>query len=79
MSLPAIWWVGWHSDKTGERRWHVALPTFAMPGALALSQNVGENVPATIVLFSIAMMGLFSGLASFWAVRRQIKIRPQTR
>src|SRR5712692_2107147 len=68
MSLPAIWWVGWHSDKTGERRRHVALPTFAMAGALALSQNVGENVPATIVLFSIAMMGLFSGLASFWAL-----------
>jgi ACS family tartrate transporter-like MFS transporter len=39
-----------------------------MAAALALSQHVGENVPAAIVLFSSAMMGLFSGLASFWAL-----------
>ncbi len=68
VSLPAMLWVGWHSDKTGERRWHMALPTFVMGIALALSQFVGNNVPAAIVMYSIAAMGLFSALGCFWAL-----------
>jgi len=35
---------------------------------LALSQCVGGSVPAAIAMFSIAAMGLFSALATFWAL-----------
>lgn len=68
LSLPVMLWVGWRSDKTGERRWHTALPTISMAIALALSQWAGANVTLAIAMYSIAAMGLFSALATFWAL-----------
>lgn len=67
-ALPVMLLVAWHSDKRRERRWHTALPTFAMAIALALSQGFGANVVAVVAMFSIAAMGLFSPLATFWAL-----------
>lgn len=67
-SLPAMLAVGWHSDHTGERRWHTALSIFAVAVALAASQFVGESTALSLALFSIAAMGLYSYLPSFWAL-----------
>ncbi len=67
-ALPAMLVVGWHSDHTGERRWHTALSIFTVAAALALSQAVGDSVPLAILMFSIAAMGLYSYLPSFWAL-----------
>ncbi|HYM10487.1 MAG TPA: MFS transporter [Bryobacterales bacterium] len=67
-ALPAMLVVGWHSDRTGERRWHTALSIFAVAAALAASQAVGDSVALSLVLFSIAAMGLYSYLPSFWAL-----------
>ena len=59
--------VGRHSDRTGERRWHVAVPAAACACALALSV-LSSGAVWTIVMLSIAMMGLASMFGPFWAL-----------
>jgi len=59
--------VGRHSDRTGERRWHVAAPAAACACALALSV-LSSGAVWTIVMLSIAMMGLASMFGPFWAL-----------
>jgi ACS family tartrate transporter-like MFS transporter len=58
--------VGRHSDRTGERRWHIALSAAVGGTALALTGFARGTVPA-IVLLSLAMLGLASMLGPFWA------------
>jgi MFS transporter, ACS family, tartrate transporter len=59
--------VGLHSDRSGERRWHTAVPAFAGAIALGLAANVTSVTPA-IVLISIAVLGVFSMMGPFWAM-----------
>lgn len=59
--------VGLHSDRTGERRWHTALPAFAGAAALGLAANVTSTGPA-VFLISIAVLGVFSMMGPFWAM-----------
>jgi ACS family tartrate transporter-like MFS transporter len=59
--------VGLHSDRSGERRWHTALPAFA--GALALTGAAySTSVGPSIVLISVAVLGVFSMMGPFWAM-----------
>jgi ACS family tartrate transporter-like MFS transporter len=71
VEIPVLLLLAWHSDKTGERRWHVAVPVGV--GALAFavfasSERIGANVALAIVLFSIAAAGLHGYRASFWTL-----------
>ncbi len=54
-----------HGDKTGERVWHVALPTIvggiAIPIALYLSSPV-----AAMIAITICTMGICAALPTFW-------------
>lgn len=59
--------VGLHSDRSGERRWHTAVPAFAGAIALGLAANVTSVAPM-IVLISIAVLGVFSMLGPFWSM-----------
>ena len=59
--------VGLHSDRTGERRWHTALPAFAGATSLALAANITSIGPA-IFLISIAVLGVFSMMGPFWGM-----------
>jgi MFS transporter, ACS family, tartrate transporter len=59
--------VGRHSDRTGERRWHVAAAATACACALALSV-LSSGAAWTVVTLSIAMMGLASMFGPFWAL-----------
>jgi ACS family tartrate transporter-like MFS transporter len=59
--------VGRHSDRTGERRWHVAIAAFAGGLAFAASAFVHTLGPS-ILLLSIAALGFASMLAPFWAL-----------
>ena len=59
--------VGAHSDRSGERRWHAALPAFA--GAIALTGAAyATSVGPAILAISIAVLGVFSMLGPFWAM-----------
>ncbi len=71
IEIPVLLLLAWHSDKTGERRWHVAVPVGV--GALAFaifasSERIGANVALAMVLFSIAAAGLHGYRASFWTL-----------
>jgi MFS transporter, ACS family, tartrate transporter len=59
--------VGRHSDRTGERRWHVAMASFVGGLAFAASAFVHALAPS-ILLLSIAALGFASMLAPFWAL-----------
>jgi len=59
--------VGLHSDRSGERRWHTAMPAFA--GALALiGAAYSTSVGPAILAISVAVLGVFSMMGPFWAM-----------
>ena len=59
--------VGWHSDRTNERRWHAAVSVFVAGVALALSQSVVSPALA-VAMFSVASMGILSYYPPYWAL-----------
>ena len=58
--------IGWNSDRTGERRWHIALTAVGGGAAFAAAGLVHGLLPSMIML-SLAMLGLASMLGPFWA------------
>jgi ACS family tartrate transporter-like MFS transporter len=68
ISVPAMLACGWHSDGTGERRWHTALPRFAAGVALAAIALHGVGLPAALVLFTVASAGIVAAYPPFWAI-----------
>ena len=59
--------VGIHSDRTGERRWHVALPAFV--AALGWTMAARLESPWLVLLgLVLAQTGMLSMLAPFWAL-----------
>ena len=59
--------AGRHSDRTGERRWHVALPALGGGAAFALSGALHGLAPSLVVL-SLAMLALASMFGPFWTL-----------
>jgi ACS family tartrate transporter-like MFS transporter len=60
-------WVGRHSDRTGERRWHVAAPAFIGSLALVLSVSVSHTLAGLLTL-CIAAVGIWGTLGPFWTL-----------
>jgi ACS family tartrate transporter-like MFS transporter len=58
--------IGWNSDRTGERRWHIALTAIASGLSFAATGLVHGLVPSLATL-SLAMLGLAAMLGPFWA------------
>ena len=71
VSLTAMLVNGWHSDKTGERRWHAAVPQFA--GAMALLGLIALPVSTrtSLALFAV-LCSMYSFLPVFWAIPSEI-------
>ena len=68
-SLAGQFFVGWSSDRTGERRWHTVVPIYG--GALALAVMVLAPSPPlwlAVGLFIAAMTGLKAYLPAFWSL-----------
>jgi ACS family tartrate transporter-like MFS transporter len=59
--------VGLHSDQSGERRWHSALPAFVAAVALA-GAAYSRSVGPSIFTISIATLATFSMMGPFWAI-----------
>jgi ACS family tartrate transporter-like MFS transporter len=58
---------GFHSDRTGERPWHVALP--AVFGALGLVGCAYLHAPAlSLAALSLAAAGMWATLGPFWSL-----------
>lgn len=59
--------IGRHSDATGERRWHVAVP--ALIGATGLLLSAVASSPAlAIAAVALAALGIWGALGPFWAL-----------
>jgi MFS transporter, ACS family, tartrate transporter len=62
---------GWHSDRSGERRWHSAVPLFIVATAL-LGLSVQAGSPYVVVaLFTMVGVNV-AFLPAFWAIPTEI-------
>ena len=60
--------IGAHSDRTGERRWHVALSALAGAAGFALAAVVPASLTLSLAAMSLAAMGVWGTLGPFWAL-----------
>jgi ACS family tartrate transporter-like MFS transporter len=67
LAAAAMVMTGRHSDRTGERRRHVAAAAFAGALGFALSARVATAVPA-IAALTLAFVGIKSVAGPFWAL-----------
>jgi MFS transporter, ACS family, tartrate transporter len=67
-AIPAMLAWGWHSDRTGERRWHTAAAAITAGAGLALSQWTGSSLAMVVFSFSIATLGITCFYPGFWAL-----------
>lgn len=58
---------GQHSDRTGERRWHVAIAAFTGAVALFLAAYA-SSLAAVVAAISVAMLSVSSMVGPFWAL-----------
>jgi ACS family tartrate transporter-like MFS transporter len=66
VALAAMLLNGWHSDKTGERRWHTAAPLFGAGAAFLLVIALGSRIFLAVVLFTLVVAFLNAFKPSFW-------------
>jgi len=59
--------VGHHSDRSGERRWHVAIAGLTGGFALCIASRC-SSVAALIVAISLTTVCIYSMLGPFWAI-----------
>lgn len=64
----AILVIGWHSDKTKERRWHTALSMMTASAGLLLSVVFGNFAPLAIAMLCVTGAGNAGYLPGFWAL-----------
>lgn len=59
--------TGYNSDRTGERRWHVAIAAFSAALGFGLSAWL-QNPYFAMVALMMSLIGLKSAMAPFWAL-----------
>jgi ACS family tartrate transporter-like MFS transporter len=59
---------GRHSDRTGERTWHIALPAFVGAVGLALSAYWGGAPVLALAALCLSAMGCYAALPVFWTL-----------
>jgi MFS family permease len=60
-----------HSDQTGERYWHVAVPALVAALGLLVAWQSGPG-PGALLLLLLAGLGLGSAQGAFWAIPTQL-------
>jgi ACS family tartrate transporter-like MFS transporter len=60
--------VARHSDRTGERKWHVAACCLVAAAGLLLAIAFQDSVPMLVVSFALSQLGQRSVLSVFWAI-----------
>jgi MFS transporter, ACS family, tartrate transporter len=68
VALPVMWLAGWSSDRTGERRWHAAIPRIVAGAALAVCIYSTDHVWISVLALSVAAAGFYSSHAGFWPI-----------
>jgi MFS family permease len=67
--------VAHHSDRTGERRWHVAVPC-ALGGLAMVATAYAGNPIAGLALLSCGAIGIWSALGPCWALPMRVLSGP---
>jgi sugar phosphate permease len=67
-AIPGMLIAGWHSDRTGERKWHAVIAALIAAAGLALSQVPGVSPPVAMAGFSLAAIGIMSYYPCYWAL-----------
>ena len=57
-----------HSDRTGERTWHIALPAFVGALGLAASAHFGNSPALALAALSLSAIGVYAALPVFWTL-----------
>ena len=72
-SIAAVGMViaGRHSDRTGERILHMALPLFLSGAAFAWSAHAGPLLLVMLAL-SLATLGIYAAIGTFWSLPTSI-------
>jgi nitrate/nitrite transporter NarK len=60
--------VGRHSDRTGERRWHTALPALVAAAAFATSALPGISALPSFAALTVATCGVMAAVSCFWSL-----------
>ncbi len=60
--------IGRHSDRTRERKWHVAACALTGAAGLLLAAAAGNNVPLIVLSFALSQLGQRSVQGVFWAI-----------
>lgn len=66
-TIVMLWWAS-HSDRTGERRWHVGIPLFIAGTALVLMAVAGGNIWVSLALLAIVTAAIYAPYGPFWAL-----------
>ncbi|MBV9507613.1 MAG: MFS transporter [Acidobacteriia bacterium] len=65
-SLPLMLLTGWHSDRTGERKWHTAIPRLLSGAALTVCFFATNHIWVMILMLSLATVGFYCAHPGFW-------------
>jgi D-galactonate transporter len=60
--------IGRSSDKTKERRWHVAVPAIVGAAGLVISTFVPHQPVFAVASLTLATVGIFGALSQFWTI-----------
>ena len=67
-AVVAMIFVSRSADRTGERRWHVAVPGLLGAVGLVLSVAWGQNTVLAMTALTLATMGILTTLPLFWSL-----------
>jgi MFS transporter, ACS family, tartrate transporter len=65
-SLPLMLLTGWHSDRTGERKWHTVVPRLVSGAALIACFFFTQHIWLMVVMLSLATVGFYCAHPGFW-------------
>lgn len=60
--------AGWNSDRTGERRWHIAVPMLIAAVGLLGAATAQGSLTWSLVGLSLGAAGILASLPTFWAL-----------
>jgi ACS family tartrate transporter-like MFS transporter len=66
LALACMVWVGYSSSRTGEKRWHGAVPMFVAAVGMGLGPFVKEPL-WSFVLVCVAGIGVYSAFGVWWS------------
>jgi len=72
VALIAMIVIGRHSDRTGERRWHVAGCAIAAATGLILAAAFQDNLLLLVLSFTLSQSGQRSVMSVFWAIPQRL-------